>query len=223
MCREPSRPRFKTAGSLCQASRVKCKSQNNQQTVLGSRTLSQCSETVDPSGSSRASMLFASPKILQARIFLTELWQEQEEEEGASFFLANVQAKWEGLEDGSAAAAPHRGPQSHHGKMLQLRSPNHVDFQRNSKGLEPILLRSTESGTHNSLGLGKYSYFYQSAKSAMFFIQQRRQQQNPVNQQPISINRKQFLSRQLHDSPQFSLVRRLGHLLHSSISRTLSR
>lgn len=63
----------------------------------------------------------------------------------------------------TAAAVPYRGPQSD-GKMLQLRSPNHVDFQRNSKGLGPIVLGSSEPRTHNSLGLGKYSYFYQSAK-----------------------------------------------------------
>lgn len=77
-------------------------------------------------------MFCISLEILQARTFLTKLLQRQEEEEGGSSFLANVQAKWAGLEDGSAVAAPHPGPTAPGmQKMPQLGSPTQTDFQRN--------------------------------------------------------------------------------------------
>lgn len=44
LCREPPRPECKRARFSSQASRVKWKSQNDHQMVLGFQTLSQCSE-----------------------------------------------------------------------------------------------------------------------------------------------------------------------------------
>lgn len=69
-----------------------------------------------------------------------ELLQRQEEEEGGSSFLANVQAKWAGLKDGSAVTAPHPGPTvPGMPKMPQLGSPTQMDFQRNQNHLNPEL------------------------------------------------------------------------------------
>lgn len=92
ICREQSRPGIKIVGFSSQASKVKWKSQNNYQVALGFRALSECSEPVDPSVSSRANMSYISLKILQTRTFLNKLLRRQEEEEGGSSFLANVQS-----------------------------------------------------------------------------------------------------------------------------------
>lgn len=74
LCRESPRPECKRARFSSQASRVKWKSQNNHQMVLGFQTLQPMFwDIVDPGVSSSVGMLCISPKILQTRTFWTEL------------------------------------------------------------------------------------------------------------------------------------------------------